>query len=130
MEASRAPSKGEFICVTCPNGCPIEAEYIREPGKPGTLLSFTGNKCPKGEAWVRQEIENPMRTIATSIPVTGGSFLNTSVRTKSAVPLGEVFEVMKAVRATPPLQAPVKIGQVVLRAAGVDVIATRNVAKI
>ena len=72
--------KGEFLCVVCPNGCFIEAEYA--PGHPTTLLSNGGNRCVRGKDWVRQEIENPERTIATSVPVRGGDFLLASVRTK------------------------------------------------
>ena len=121
---------GEFVCVVCPNGCLIEAEFTEE--RPPRLKSLTGNRCEKGRDWVRQEIENPMRTIATSLSVRGGDIGSVSVRTSRAVPREKIFEVMDAIRALGTLSAPLHIGQVVLRnPAGTDteVIATREVHK-
>lgn len=119
--------KGEFLCVVCPNGCFIEAEYGE--GHPAVLLSLTGNRCARGKEWVRQEIENPMRTIATSVPVRGGDFLLASVRTKDPIPLAKVEAVMGEIRKLT-LDAPLHIGQTVLtNPAGTDteIIVTREV---
>ena len=41
----------EFTCIICPNGCEIEAEIAD-----GKILSLEGAACPKGEAYVRQEL--------------------------------------------------------------------------
>jgi CxxC motif-containing protein len=122
--------KGEFVCVMCPNGCLIEAEYTGE--RPAKLLSFAGNRCAQGEDWVRQEIENPMRTIATSLTVRGGDFGSVSVRTARPIPREKIFDVMKEIRALDVLEAPLDIGQVILRnPAGTqtEIVATRNVAR-
>ena len=51
----------EFTCIMCPQGCDISVELDGT-----TITGITGNKCAKGEAYVTQEIENPMRNIATS----------------------------------------------------------------
>ena len=53
----------ELVCVVCPNGCPLRLEISEE--KPAKLLSLSGQGCPRGEIWARQEIENPLRTIAS-----------------------------------------------------------------
>ncbi|MDR2137405.1 MAG: DUF1667 domain-containing protein [Synergistaceae bacterium] len=127
---SNTTSKGEFVCVMCPNGCLIEAEYTVE--RPAKLLSFTGNRCAKGKDWVRQEIENPMRTIATSLAVWGGDFGSVSVRTTRPIPREKIFDVMKEIRALGMLEAPLDIGEVVLRnPAGTqtEIVVTRDVAK-
>lgn len=119
--------KGEFLCVVCPNGCFIEAEYL--PGHPATLLSLTGNRCARGNDWVRQEIENPMRTISTSVPVHGGDFLLASVRTKTPIPLEKVEAVMDEIRKQT-LTAPLHIGQVVMKNPAdtdTEIIVTREV---
>lgn len=132
MSEDKKVVRGEFICVVCPNGCPIDAEFTRGSDGASELLSFSGNGCPKGEAWIRQEIESPMRTIATSVPVRGGDMLLASVRTSAPIPLDKVDAVMEAARSAV-LDAPVSIGQVVVRApAGLDtdIIATRNVAAV
>ena len=121
--------RGEFICVVCPNGCPIDAEFTR--GESPRLISHEGAKCKRGEAWIVQEIEMPMRTIASSVLVEGGDYCAASVRTNRPIPLASIPAVMEAVR-TVTLQAPVAIGQIVLaHPAGTDtdIIATRNVVK-
>ena len=119
----------EYTCVICPAGCLIEAEISDEPQP--KLKSLTGNRCDKGEVWVRQEIENPMRTIAGSVTVSGGDFLCASVRTNRPIPLAKVHDVMAEIRKLR-LEAPVATGEVLLvNPAGVDtdIIATRTVKR-
>ena len=71
--------KRTFTCIVCPNGCEVEAEYS------GTqVLSISGNLCPKGAAYVTQELVDPRRTIATSVRVEGGELPLTSVRLTGA----------------------------------------------
>jgi len=121
-------SAGEFTCVVCPAGCFIEAEFTDE--HPPKLKSFSGARCEKGEVWIKQEIEDPMRTFSTSLSVRGGDLETVSLRTARAIPRGKIFEVMGAIRALGTLDAPLHIGQVVLRnPAGTDseIIVTRKV---
>ncbi|MDR3230597.1 MAG: DUF1667 domain-containing protein [Synergistaceae bacterium] len=121
--------KGEFVCVVCPNGCFIEAEYTTEGG--AKLLSLAGNRCERGRDWVRQELETPMRTIATSIPVRDGDFLLASVRTAAPIPLERVADVMREIRART-LDAPLSIGQVVIKnpaGTNTEIVVTREVAR-
>lgn len=122
--------KGEFICVVCPNGCPIDAEFTAD--KPPKVISATGYLCKKGLAWVQQEIENPMRTISSSVRIKGGNFLMASVRTQTPIPLEKVGEVMAEIRNCHPA-APVHIGDVLIADAagtGADIIFTRDVERI
>lgn len=119
--------KNELICVVCPNGCLIDAEFTES--NPPHLIAFEGHKCPRGENWVRQEIENPMRTFSSSVLVKHGNFITGSVRTTKAVPLSKVMTVMEEIRKLSP-EAPISVGDVLLRnPAGVetDIIATRSV---
>ncbi|MDR1917116.1 MAG: hypothetical protein LBQ58_11140, partial [Synergistaceae bacterium] len=65
--------KGEFICVVCPNGCAIDALFSRGTSEARPrLISSEGWKCPRGEEWIKQEVEFPMRTISTSVLVNNG----------------------------------------------------------
>lgn len=94
-----------------------------------SIRQITGNACPKGEQYVRQEIENPMRNIATSILVDGGDLPLASVRLSGPVPKGRIFDVMKEIRQVRKA-APVTQGQVVIPdvlGLGVDVIVTKTV---
>ena len=126
--------RNEFVCVVCPNGCTIDAEFepSETPGTPPRLISFEGARCARGETWIKQEIESPMRTIATSVLVRNGDYINASVRTDRPIPLTAVKDIMDAVRDVV-LDAPVHIGQVVLtNPAGADtnVVATREVQRL
>lgn len=56
-----------FTCIICPNGCEITAEYEGD-----TVYAVQGAACPKGDAYVRQELTDPQRNIATSVLVEGG----------------------------------------------------------
>ena len=120
----------EFTCVVCPNGCSIKAEYAEE--KPHKLVSVSGNRCPRGETWVKQEIEAPMRTFSSSVLVRNGDFIEASVRITDPSPLVKIFDVMAEIRKIT-AEAPLQIGQVLMEnPAGTKtkVIVTRNVAKI
>ena len=125
--------RGEFVCVVCPNGCAVEAEFVKGgPEGPPRLLSAEGYRCPRGERWIRQEIEEPMRTVSTSVLVGGGDYVCASVRTKNPIPLDKIPEAMDAVRGVV-LEAPVHIGDIaVSRPAGTDTdfIVTRNVERV
>jgi len=127
--------KKELTCVRCPNGCAIIVK-LHENGK--ILIDAEGNHaikgslCKLGDEWTVQEVENPMRTIASSIPVDNGDWLMVSVRTDRPIPLGKIFDVMEEIRQKT-LTAPVTLGDVIkANPAGynTNIIATRNVAKI
>lgn len=119
----------ELICVVCPNGCQLTVEV--EEGPEPKVLSVSGQTCPRGDTWARQEVETPLRTIASSVLVRGGTMPMASVRTDAAIPLSKIFQVMEEIR-TMTLEAPVRIGDVVLDGPGgtdCRIIATRHVPK-
>ncbi len=117
----------ELTCIGCPLGCQISVSLSDE----GTVETITGNTCPRGEAYAREEVTAPARTVTSTVAVSGGDKPRCSVKTAQDIPKGKIFDVMTEidrVRA----QAPLHIGDVVLRDVcdtGVDVIATRNIAK-
>jgi CxxC motif-containing protein len=116
----------EMICILCPMGCRLRAE--RTAGG----VRVTGNTCPKGERYAMEEMTNPVRTVTTSVPVSGGHMGLLSVKTRTPVPKGAIpaiLEELRAVRAA----APVKVGDVVLHDAartGVDIVATRSIRRL
>ena len=121
----------EFTCIVCPNGCTITAEAEARGDGTYAVRSVQGAACPRGTAYVEQELTDPRRTIATSVPVDGGGLPLVSVRLNRPIPKKDIFRVMEAVNAVR-LQAPVSIGQVVLAdvcGLGADVIVTKNVPR-
>lgn len=117
-----------FTCIMCPQGCDITAV---SRGEDDWDLQVSGNRCPKGLQYVRQEMENPMRSIATSILVEGGVLPLASVRLTAPIPKGRIFDVMAEIRMVK-RRAPVYEGDVVISdvlGLGSDVIITKTVEK-
>lgn len=116
-----------FTCIICPNGCEITAEY--DPDM--TDISIQGASCPRGKEYVRQELIEPRRTIASSVRLHGGELPLVSVRLDRPVPREIIPAVMKVLREQR-LEAPVRIGDVVVEDilhSGSNVIVTKNVAR-
>ena len=114
-----------FTCIMCPQGCEISAE-----GSPAHS-SITGNMCPKGAEYVRQELVNPMRNIATSILVEEGELPLASVRLTAPIPKEKIFAVMEEIRQVR-RKAPVKEGEIVIEnvlGLGSDVMVTKTVER-
>ena len=117
----------ELICIVCPNGCQLEIEYEETPQI--KVMSVSNHLCEKGETWAADELENPMRHIASSILVEKGNFKLVSVRTESPIPLAFIHQVMQVIK-DQRVKAPIAINQVLIQnPAGIptNIIATRNV---
>lgn len=115
----------EFTCIVCPNGCGIEVTLADD----GTITSIFGAGCQGGMNYVKQELTNPHRTIASSVPVSGGELPLVSVRLSKPVPKSRIFDVMAEIRKIT-LTAPVHSGDIVISnvlGLNSDVIATKDV---
>ena len=114
----------EITCVKCPVGCVLTVQ-------PSGLPLITGNECPAGIKYAGEELTNPTRNIATSIPVTGGDCPMLSVKTVSPVPKNLIFQIVAEIKGQT-VQAPVTIGDVILADAsgtGIDIVTTRNIKR-
>ena len=112
----------EMICIRCPMGCRLTVT------KDGEAYSVTGNTCKRGEAYGIQEMRCPMRTVTSSVRVTGGIRPVCSVKTAKDVPKAAIADVLEAVKAVN-VTAPVSIGQVIIAdvaGTGVPLVATAN----
>ena len=63
----------EYTCIICPNGCDIRAQIEEREDGSRRICSVEGAACPKGRAYVEQELTDPQRNIATSVLVKGGA---------------------------------------------------------
>ena len=114
-----------LTCIGCPLGCQITVELEGD-----TVVSVTGNTCPRGDAYARKEVTAPARIVTSTVRVKGGTIPMVSVKTAGEIPKGKIFDCVKALKNVE-VAAPVKIGQVVLTDAagtGVDIVATKDVA--
>ena len=113
----------EMTCITCPNGCTLSVEE-----KDGRIV-VTGNQCPKGEAFAKSELTNPMRTISTTVSTRDPAVPVVPVRVSGEIPTGRIFDVMEAINRLT-VTAPVGRGAVLaadVLGLGVDVIVTSDV---
>ncbi|MBQ1826745.1 MAG: DUF1667 domain-containing protein [Erysipelotrichaceae bacterium] len=114
----------ELTCINCPMGCTLSVEM--EDGK---VISVTGNGCPIGERYGREEVVAPKRVLTSSVVIKGAKEKVVSVRTTSPIDKGSLKEAMELINSIE-VSAPVRIGDVVIRDifnSGADVIITKNV---
>ena len=115
--------KKEMICVNCPMGCHLVVEM-----EEGQVVSITGNRCPKGEAYGRQECIQPMRYLTTTVRIHGAIHRVLPVISEKEIPLELMKTAMEEVRLAE-VNAPVQEGDVVLKnlaGTGVSLIASRS----
>jgi CxxC motif-containing protein len=113
----------EMICINCPMGCNLTVQGDLEN------LTITGQTCPLGEKYAREEITNPTRNIAASIRVRDGTMPMLSVKTDKPVPKDKIQEITGILRLIS-VQAPVEMGEIIVQnicGTGVDIVATRSV---
>ena len=111
-----------ITCINCPVGCRMKVTLNDR----GEFVSVSGNTCPRGEKYARQECTLPLRMITAVIPASGSS-TPLSVKTAQPVPKHLIFSVMDELKKVQ-VSAPVRMGQVILPdvcGTGVNIIATR-----
>ena len=114
-----------LTCIVCPNGCELEVRMDN-----GQIQSVAGAICPKGEAYARQEMIDPQRTIASSVRVHRGTLPLVSVRLNRPVPKDRLFDVMNELKKVE-LDAPVESGTCVIHnvlGLNSDVVTTKKVS--
>lgn len=114
----------KMTCIECPVGCALEVDFE------GCVVSrVSGNKCPKGEAYARSEIGNPVRVLTSSVLARGLELKMVPVRTDKPLPKARLLEAMALVRKVR-LDHPVAAGEIIARdllGLGVNLVATRSV---
>ena len=111
----------EFVCIVCPNGCRLQVDEAQD-------YTVTGNRCPRGEEYGKNECIHPTRVLTSTVKVTGSLHRRVSVKSLGELPRGLLEE---AVRLLDPIEltAPVHIGDVVIANilnTGIDIVATAN----
>ena len=85
-----------------------------------------------GDKYARNEVTNPERTVTSTVVIQGGDRPRVSVKTRENIPKDKIFDCMREID-NARVNAPVNIGDVIVgnvAGTGVDVVATRKVAKI
>ncbi len=103
----------ELICIVCPKGCHLSVD--EENG-----YSVTGNGCPRGAEYGKNELTNPMRTVTSTVAITGAAQKRCPVKTNAPIPKAKMFEAVRALDGIV-ICSPVRVGDVVVKnVAGTD----------
>ena len=117
----------DLTCIGCPLGCSIQVTM-----KDQTVISVSGNTCPRGDSYARKEVTNPTRIVTSAVRVKGGTSAMVNVKTANDIPKDRIFDCIAAIKDIE-VTAPVHIGDVILAdvaGTGVDIVAARNVEKL
>ncbi len=112
-----------ITCINCPVGCRMTVVL----SDAGGFESVSGNTCPRGAAYARQECTLPERMVTAVIPVSG-SAIPLSVKTSKPVPKDMIPAVMGELSRVC-ISVPVSLGQVIIPDilhTGSDIVATRS----
>ena len=121
--------KLSLTCIICPMGCSMEVEVETNASGQKKVLSVKDNGCKRGEQYAAKELQNPTRTLTTTIKVEGGEFPLVPVKTAGEVPKASLLQCMEVVRRAS-CKAPVKRGDVLiydLLGTGVNVVACADI---
>ncbi len=113
----------ELICICCPRGCHLQVD---------DELNVSGNFCPRGEKYGKQEVSNPTRVVTSTVRISNAELPMCPVKTKDPIPKGKIFDVMSSINKVH-LNAPVHIGDVIIAdvcGTGVDVISAREMPEV
>ena len=116
-----------LTCIVCPIGCSLDVD-----DNPADMdsLSVTGNRCPRGEVYAREEIRAPKRVVTATCRIEGeaGSVKRVPVKTSSPCPREKISALLDDIYKTT-ISLPVKTGDVVIagwKGGDIDVVATRT----
>ena len=121
--------KLSLTCIICPMGCSMEVEVETNASGQKKVLSVKDNGCKRGEQYAAKELQNPTRTLTTTIKVEGGELPLVPVKTAGEVPKASLLQCMEVVRRAS-CKAPVKRGDVLifdLLGTGVNVVACADI---
>lgn len=116
----------QLVCINCPMGCRLEVQM-----EDSAVQSVTGNICPRGEQFARQEAVDPLRVL-TSLMRIEGRENPFSVKTSAPVPKRILFDCVHQIFANPvsPSRLPIHAGDVMIAdvcGSGVDIISTQEI---
>ena len=112
-----------MTCIVCPVGCRLTVETDDD----GKVASVSGNTCIRGKKYAISEFTNPVRTLTSSVRISGGKDVYLPVRTAQPIPKGMLFDAMKEIHKIK-VAAPVKVGDVISEnIAGSKLVACKDV---
>ena len=112
----------ELICINCPRGCRLKVDDD---------FNVTGNFCPRGAIYAKNELTHPVRTLTSTVKVQSSLERRLPVKSSEPLPKEKVFDAVKELDKVE-IKTPVHIGDVVIANVcntGVNIVATKNIEK-
>jgi len=113
----------KIICISCPLGCEVS---ITEENNNYTI---TGNKCPRGENYAKEEILSPKRIVTATCATNSLRYPKLPVKTVSPIPKELIFDLLKEIYQIK-VDVPIKSGTPVIKNfknLNIDVVATLSI---
>jgi CxxC motif-containing protein len=117
------PETDKVICITCPKGCRLDVSREGD-----TILKVDNCGCKRGEEYVKAELTDPRRMVATTVKIRGSLHPLLPVYTAKPFPKPRIRELLTALQGVE-LKTPVGMGDVVVKDAlgtGIDILASRE----
>jgi CxxC motif-containing protein len=103
-------------------GCHLEVDIENN-------YKVTGNSCPKGEVYGKEELTAPKRVVTSTIIAHGGIYRRVPVKTASPIPKELQFKCMELLKGIS-VNSPCVKGTVVvenLLGTGINIVTTRSI---
>ncbi len=115
----------ELTCIVCPNGCRLKV--TKEDGE----YRVEGHKCKRGIGFAVQEMEDPRRSVCTTVKTAFKAIPRLSVRTDGEIKKENVPLLMKRLRSVE-ISELLDVGDIIIRnifGSDVNVIATSSLIR-
>ncbi len=116
--------KKDMICISCPLGCRITAEWNNESD-----ITVTGNKCQRGIVYGKEEILSPRRVVTATININSSWLSRLPVMTTGTIPKGIIDSLLNKIYQID-LEVPIVRDDIIIENignTGINLVATRSV---
>lgn len=113
----------EMVCIVCPVGCRLTVT------SEGDTVSVSGNRCPRGEVYGKEELLAPKRVITATCTIRSHAHPRLPVKTDAPLPFEHIEELIEEIYRLE-IQPPVRRGQILIenyKSTGVNVCASRSI---
>jgi len=108
-----------IICTVCPKGCHLNVDEN---------FNVTGHECKRGIEYGRDELQNPVRVVTSTVRITGAIHRRLPVKTAAPIPKSLIDDAMLLLERVE-AAAPVKVGDIIIEDicdTGVPFVASRS----
>lgn len=111
----------KLICILCPRGCHLNIDEEN-------ACKVTGNGCPRGADYGKEEITAPARTVTSTAKIINALYNRCPVKTDRKIPKQLVFDALRLLDDVQ-LHAPVRCGDIIaadIFNTGVNIVVTKD----